>query len=81
MGVEIDEPGRDDETRDGERLPRHERVSGHRRNPAVPDAHVATSVQAGLRVEHAPAHEREIVGLSLRPRAARRERDRAEQDH
>src|SRR5205823_11274758 len=35
VGVEIDEPGRDDETRDREGLARRERLDGHRRDPAV----------------------------------------------
>ena len=60
---------------------RYERFYGDRRNPAVPDAHVALSVQGCLRVEHAPSHENEIVLFALRARPASRERDRAEEDH
>ncbi len=76
--VEIDEPGRDDETGDREGLARRERLDGHRRNAAVADAHVAPGVQGCLRVEHAPAHENEIVLLALRARPASREHSRAE---
>ncbi len=78
--VEIDEPGRDDETGDREGFARRERFDGHCRNPAVSDAHVALGVQACLRVEHAPAHENEIVLFALRACPASRQRDRAEED-
>ena len=78
VGMEVDEPGRDDETGDHEGLARRERLDGHCRNPAVPDAHVAFGVQGCLRVEHAPAHENEIVLLALRSRPASGEHNGAE---
>src|SRR5437016_1319804 len=81
VGVEIDEPGRDDETGDREGLARRERLYGHCRNSAVPDAHVAPGVQGCLRVEHAPTHENKIVLLALRSRPACREGECAKEDH
>ncbi len=81
VGVEIDEPGRDDETGDVEGLTRRERLRGKCRNPAAPDAHVALGVQGCLGVEHAPAHEDEIELLALRPCRVSREHGRAEEDH
>src|SRR5213078_3242151 len=70
--VEIDEPGRNAETGDGECLACRQRLYRDRRNPAALDAHVARRVQACLGVEYAPACEDKIVLGVARSRPAGR---------
>ena len=81
MHVQIDEPGRNDETGDSECLACGERLHRDRRNPAALDAHVARRVQACFGVEYAAACEDEIVLLVAGSDLARREGDHGEEDH
>ena len=72
VGVEIDEPGSDDEALHVERFPSGGDLRGQRHDSAAQDPHIAGRVEARLGVEHASPHEDEVVGLALRSGRPRR---------
>src|SRR2546425_1211238 len=72
VGMEIDEPGGDDEALHIERVPSGRDLRGQGHDAAAQDPHIAGCVEARLGVEHASPDEHEVVGLALRSGRSRR---------